>query len=27
VIGERSLSELVPLYRDPKSNMPVTQST
>jgi DNA polymerase-3 subunit alpha len=25
VIGERSLSELVPLYRDPKSNMPVTQ--
>ena len=25
VIGERFLSELVPLYRDPKSNMPVTQ--
>jgi DNA polymerase-3 subunit alpha len=25
VIGERALSELVPLYRDPKSNMPVTQ--
>ena len=25
VIGERSLSELVPLYRDPKSQMPVTQ--
>jgi DNA polymerase-3 subunit alpha len=25
VIGERSLSELVPLYRDPKSMMPVTQ--
>jgi DNA polymerase III subunit alpha len=25
VIGERSLNELVPLYRDPKSNMPVTQ--
>src|ERR1700732_2823519 len=25
VIGERSLSELVPLYRDPKSLMPVTQ--
>ncbi len=25
VIGERPLSELVPLYRDPKSNMPVTQ--
>jgi DNA polymerase-3 subunit alpha len=25
VIGERPLDELVPLYRDPKSNMPVTQ--
>jgi DNA polymerase-3 subunit alpha len=25
VIGERPLVELVPLYRDPKSNMPVTQ--
>src|SRR5277367_203133 len=25
VIGERPLNELVPLYRDPKSNMPVTQ--
>src|ERR1700742_3998986 len=25
VIGDRSLSELVPLYRDPKSLMPVTQ--
>jgi DNA polymerase-3 subunit alpha len=25
VIGERALSELVPLYRDPKSLMPVTQ--
>jgi DNA polymerase-3 subunit alpha len=25
VIGERSLNELVPLYRDPKSLMPVTQ--
>ena len=25
VIGERPLTELVPLYRDPKSNMPVTQ--
>ena len=25
VIGERSLNELVPLYRDPKSMMPVTQ--
>jgi DNA polymerase III subunit alpha len=25
VIGERSLTEMVPLYRDPKSNMPVTQ--
>ena len=25
VIGDRALSELVPLYRDPKSNMPVTQ--
>src|SRR6202042_3910015 len=25
VIGERSLTELVPLYRDPKPNMPVTQ--
>src|SRR5499427_157716 len=25
VIGERTLSEMVPLYRDPKSNMPVTQ--
>src|SRR5580658_6403784 len=25
VIGERSLTELVPLYRDPKSMMPVTQ--
>ena len=25
MIGERPLNELVPLYRDPKSNMPVTQ--
>jgi DNA polymerase-3 subunit alpha len=25
VIGDRKLSELVPLYRDPKSDMPVTQ--
>ena len=25
VIGDRRLSELVPLYRDPKSDMPVTQ--
>jgi len=25
VIGERALTEMVPLYRDPKSNMPVTQ--
>src|SRR4029079_16996509 len=25
VIGDRALAELVPLYRDPKSNMPVTQ--
>jgi len=25
VIGDRGLSELVPLYRDPRSNMPVTQ--
>src|SRR6516225_7431046 len=25
VIGEQPLTELVPLYRDPKSNMPVTQ--
>src|SRR5580704_13190852 len=25
VIGERALTELVPLYRDPKSQMPVTQ--
>src|SRR5712671_423974 len=25
VIGDRALSELVPLYRDPKSYMPVTQ--
>src|SRR3954471_10232783 len=25
VIGDRPLSELVPMYRDPKSNMPVTQ--
>src|SRR6516225_6221676 len=25
VIGDRPLSELVPLYRDPKSDMPVTQ--
>src|SRR5207247_1821749 len=25
VIGDRPLTELVPLYRDPKSNMPVTQ--
>ncbi|KEC68396.1 DNA polymerase III, alpha subunit [Bartonella quintana JK 39] len=25
VIGDRPLSELVPLYRDPRSNMPVTQ--
>jgi DNA polymerase-3 subunit alpha len=27
VIGDRALSELVPLYRDPKSDMPVTQFT
>jgi len=25
VIGDRSLNELVPLYRDPRSDMPVTQ--
>src|SRR5690606_5728450 len=25
VIGDRPLAELVPLYRDPKSDMPVTQ--
>src|SRR6185437_7224145 len=25
VIGDRPLSELVPLYRDPRSDMPVTQ--
>ena len=25
VIGDRSLSQLVPLYRDPRSDMPVTQ--
>ena len=25
VIGDRPLDELVPLYRDPKSDMPVTQ--
>src|SRR5207249_11240350 len=25
VIGDRPLSELVPLYRDPKTDMPVTQ--
>ncbi len=25
VIGDRALSELVPLYRDPRSDMPVTQ--
>src|SRR5690606_6439247 len=25
VIGDRPLDELVPLYRDPRSNMPVTQ--
>jgi DNA polymerase III subunit alpha len=25
VIGERPLTDMVPLYRDPKSNMPVTQ--
>jgi DNA polymerase III subunit alpha len=25
VIGDRPLAELVPMYRDPKSNMPVTQ--
>jgi DNA polymerase-3 subunit alpha len=25
VIGDRALDELVPLYRDPRSNMPVTQ--
>src|SRR6202008_1485519 len=25
VIGDRPLSELAPLYRDPKSDMPVTQ--
>jgi len=25
VIGDRPLNELLPLYRDPKSNMPVTQ--
>ncbi|KAF0143154.1 MAG: DNA polymerase III subunit alpha, partial [Rhodospirillaceae bacterium] len=25
VIGDRNLDELVPLYRDPRSNMPVTQ--
>jgi len=27
VIGDRPLSDLVPLYRDPKSDMPVTSST
>ena len=25
VIGDRPLNELVPLYRDPRSDMPVTQ--
>jgi DNA polymerase-3 subunit alpha len=25
VIGDRPLDELVPLYRDPRSDMPVTQ--
>ena len=25
VIGDRPLAELVPLYRDPRSEMPVTQ--
>src|SRR4029077_11274524 len=25
VIGDRPLSEIVPLYRDPRSDMPVTQ--
>src|SRR6185369_2211654 len=25
VIGDRALAELVPMYRDPKSDMPVTQ--
>jgi DNA polymerase III, alpha subunit len=25
VIGDRALEELVPLYRDPRSDMPVTQ--
>src|SRR3546814_14244589 len=25
VIGDRPLSQLVPLYRDPRSDMPVTQ--
>ncbi len=25
VIGDRRLDELVPLYRDPRSDMPVTQ--
>src|SRR6185437_16061552 len=25
VIGDRALAELIPLYRDPKSDMPVTQ--
>ena len=25
VIGDRPLAELVPLYRDPRSDMPVTQ--
>ncbi|TIO38217.1 MAG: hypothetical protein E5X98_30310, partial [Mesorhizobium sp.] len=25
VIGDRPLSELVPMYRDPRSDMPVTQ--
>src|SRR4029079_2947043 len=25
VIGDRALTELIPLYRDPKSDMPVTQ--
>src|SRR5690606_28980262 len=25
VIGERPLTELVPMYRDPRSDMPVTQ--
>ena len=25
VIGDRALAELVPLYRDPRSDIPVTQ--